>query len=126
MRKLVFALMLTFAVGSMAQNRVYCEIFGSIKTLNPKINVVIEFGQPKNLWTGYSNQFIVDEKGKPKEFNSMIEAMNFMAKLGWRLEQTYVLQSGSSNDVHWVLGKDITNDEEFKKGIMTKGDFMQK
>lgn len=125
MRKFLLALMLTFAFSSMAQNKVYCELSGYCKSLSQKINVTIDFGQSTSLWAGYTNQYIVDQNGKPKEFNSMIDAMNFMAKLGWNFEQAYVLQEGNSNDIHWILSKDITNDEEFKKGFITKDEYQK-
>lgn len=53
----------------------------------------------------------------------MIDAMNFMAKLGWKFEQAYVLPDGYSNNIRWILSKEITRDDEIKEGVVTKGEF---
>lgn len=43
---------------------------------------------------------MVDETGKNIVFNSMVDAMNFMGKLGWEFEQAYVVTMGGQNVYH--------------------------
>ena len=44
----------------------------------------------------------------------MVDAMNYMGKLGWEFEQAYVVTLGSgasgSNVYHWLLSKYIGED----------------
>lgn len=123
MKKILFVLLLMISITASSQNKVYCELLGSQKFMSSKVYVTVDFGQATSFWTGYSKQYLVDENGKAKDFNSMVDAMNFMGKLGWKFEQAYVLTVSSQNVMHWLLSKDITNDEEIKKGITTKEDF---
>ncbi|MEI7844713.1 MAG: hypothetical protein WCK35_02815 [Chloroflexota bacterium] len=61
----------------------------------------IDFGQKSEL---ISDKTYKDESGKPLIFDSMIDAMNFMAKNGWELVQVYIPVSPA---VRYVLKKKI-------------------
>lgn len=102
-----------------AQQKVYCELLGHSKIFGPKLTVTIDFGQ--NQW---QNNKLVDESGKALSFNSMIDAMNFMGKLGWEFEHAYVVTIGSGssaqNVYHWLLSKYIIEEERIDEGLTTK------
>lgn len=66
---------------------------------------------------------MVDESGKKIEFNSMVDAMNYLAKFRWKFEQAYVVTVGGENVYHWLLSKDIVSDDEIREGIITQKDF---
>nr|DAK25068.1 MAG TPA: YfaZ precursor [Caudoviricetes sp.] len=129
MKKIVFALfvcllsMSAFSQESEGVRKVFCELVGTGKFMSAKINVVIDFGQETKFWSGTYKQQLADENGKAKNFNSMVDAMNFMGKLGWDFEQAYVVTTGQQNIYHWLLSKEVTKDEELKEGITTKEDF---
>ncbi len=80
---------------------VYCEIFSSMKGMSGKQVYAIDFGQKSEL---ISDKTYKDESGKPLIFDSMIDAMNFMAKNGWELVQVYIPVSPA---VRYVLKKKI-------------------
>ena len=63
--------------------------------------------------------------GKKIEFNSMVDAMNYLAKFRWKFEQAYVVTNESTNQnvYHWLLSKDIVSDDEIREGIITQKDF---
>jgi hypothetical protein len=90
----------------------YCEIVGTQKFLNPdKVIVSIDFGQAAtrdNFW-GYNDQRIRDEKGKVANFNSMVDALNYMGERGWEFVQAYTITMGNSNVYHWLLRADKRN-----------------
>ncbi len=44
-------------------------------------------------------------KAKVTSFASMIEAMDYMDKMGWEFVQAYVVSSGSQSVNHWILRK---------------------
>ena len=65
--------------------------------------------------------------GSNKDFNSMVDAMNYMGALGWNFEQAYAVTIGQQNVYHWLLRKefvDLDGDikEELKKSFPTKRD----
>lgn len=75
------------------------------------MTIQVDFGQETKL---FSNNTLVDDKGEAIVFNSMVDAMNYMGKLGWEFEQAYVVTLGSgasgSNVYHWLLSKYIGED----------------
>lgn len=122
MKKLLFLSMLLFSICSFAQNdnthRVYCELLGTAKFMSTKVTVSVDFGQDDQGWSAK----LVDDNGKSISFNSMVDAMNFMGKLGWKFEQAYTVGSGNNFVYHWLLSKDISEGESINEGIKTKSD----
>ncbi|MCG0292636.1 hypothetical protein [Phocaeicola vulgatus] len=123
MRKIVFLLMLMLSNFAYSQknemHRVYCELLGSSKFLSTKVTVSIDFGQDGNMWESK----LVDEKGKAMTFNSMVDAMNYMGRLGWKFEQAYVVTVGQQNVYHWLLSKEILENEAIKDGFETRSGY---
>ena len=107
------------------------EIVGYSKPFSKKVNVEVDFGQVRNFYD--FNRFLVDKQtGKIIKFNSMVDAMNYLGRLGWDFEQAYVAPEvnktmkgfggGPQNVYHWLLSKTVTNDSEITQGITTKRD----
>ena len=63
---------------------------------------------------------MVDENGQALEFNSMVDAMNYMGELGWKFVQAYVVTIGNSNVYHWLLQKELSPEEAINAGIKIK------
>lgn len=126
---LIVLLALSYAFQMSAQTRrFYCEIKGTEKGLSNKMKIIFDFGQNSSygLWTqlNYDMKF-VDEHGEEIEFNSMVDAMNYMAERGWKFQHaysTYRYNNGTAIE-HWILYKDANNREEAREGILTKEDF---
>lgn len=111
-------LFLCVTINSKEPRKVFCELLGTQKFLSAKCTVEIDMGQ-----NPYENSKLVDEKGKKITFNSMVDAMNYMGKLGWEFEQAYVVTVSNQNVYHWLLSKDIIDDNEAGEGITTKSQF---
>ena len=80
--------------------------------LSTKCTVRIDFGQETaNL---FSDDRLIDENGELIEFNSMIDALNYMSKLGWEFVQAYVTRdsSDSSSITCWLLSKTVDEDND--------------
>ena len=58
----------------------YCLLY----TSGTKVKIEVDFGQ-KAKWATPNARFLVDENGEQMNFNSMIDAVNYLAKLGWEL-----------------------------------------
>ena len=131
MKKILSFVVLILAVtclNAQTTHTVYCELLGA-GTFGNKLKVSVDFGQ-KGCYK-FSDNTLVDENGKDIKFNSMVDAMNYMSKLGWKFLQTYVfisttlLDKSKSYEYHWVLSKDVTNDDDVTKGFSTKVQYEQ-
>lgn len=98
---------LNYAQTPEAKTYKYCEIIGFNKAFSTKMNVRIDFGQATKL---FEDKRMRDPKTNDLiVFNSMIDALNFMAKDEWKFIQAYVTVDGVntvSSEVHWVLQKE--------------------
>lgn len=101
------------------QEKVYCELVGTHKIIANKVVVSVDFGQQSNM---LSDRRLVDESGQVMQFNSMVDALNHMSKLGWEFVQAYVVTTGTGasaqNVYHWLLSKELSEGEDI--GLKTK------
>lgn len=125
MKKLFTLLMLASCTLVNAQEpyKVFCELLGTGKFMSNKVSVTIDFGQKTKFWSGNAKQYLVNENGTRLEFNSMVDAMNYMGKRNWKFEQAYVVTTSSQNVYHWLLSKEVTDDEQIKEGFLTREQF---
>ena len=82
----------------------YIRIVGTSKFLSTKVNVDIEFGQHDKFFAGRDTR-IVDSSGKQVTFNSMVDALNFMAGLGYDFVQAYAFAVGNQTVYHYLMQK---------------------
>ena len=117
---IIAASLFLFALSASAQSKVYCELPGTQKFVSTKVTVSVDFGQERKF---FGDNRMVDADGKVQEFNSMVDAMNYMGTLGWEFEQAYVVTMGSgagaSNVYHWLLSKFVGEDGD-PNAIKTK------
>ena|SRR5687767_11086629 len=78
----------------------YVQIVGTTKLLSTKLTIDIDFGQRNKVWSGKDTQ-IKDVDGKRMEFNSMIDALNFMT--------TNNYEFSNQNVYHYLLKKRKTD-----------------
>lgn len=109
--------------------KIFCEIVGTARFLSNNVTVTIDYGQHNGFFSSvYSRKNrIVDEEGKAISFNSMIDALNYMAKLGWDFEQAYCISIGEGkmveNVYHYLLSKAVGKEGDtnsFKTQAMTR------
>ena len=122
MKKCLFLMLMLVSVCAMGQekHRVFCELLGHGKIFSTKVKVTVDFGQETNIWRQYMDHYLVDENGDKIQFNSMVDAMNYMGGLGWEFEQAYVITIEGQNVYHWLLSKEVSADEEIMEGFTTK------
>lgn len=91
----------------------YVEIVGtSIGLFNTKVNILINFGQQVKVF-GRKQLIIKDANGEDMEFNSMIDALNFMSQNGYTFVQAYGFATANNEYVyHYLLRKSKAKDEE--------------
>lgn len=106
--KLFFALCLTVGtVASYSQDSTkieqYCEVLAYGRLLSNKVTIDVDFGEERPFW---SENRIKDETGKVKKFNTLMDAMNYMGKQGWKL-QTALLVGGGPYVYHYVFKREF-------------------
>lgn len=77
----------------------YCQVRAQPK-LNGRYVVSIDFGQQQKL---VSLNLFRDAAGKAIEFNSAMDALNWLNAQGWELVSTFVLVDGGDSVAYYVL-----------------------
>ena len=115
MRKYFFILMLSITSIAYAQKTrpAYCEVMAYNFWGVGKVYITIDLGAERN-------GTICDENQKPVKFNSHIDALNYMAKLGWAVKDTYSLSVIKEEVLHFLLVKEVTDDSQISEGIYVK------
>ncbi len=106
MKKLLVLTMVLVSYVSYGQTKTeqYCEMLAIGKLFSTKVNITIDFGQAKNIW---ADSRMKDENGNTRTFNSVMDALNFMAKEGWKLVNAFPITEGGSNVYHYVLKREF-------------------
>jgi len=102
----------------------YCELLGYRKLLSTKVSVSIDYGQETKVFQ--DNRIRDEETGKVKNFNSMVDALNYMGEKGWEFVQAFVVTEGSQNVYHWLLKRRLTDEEKKNYTPLTKKDLKAK
>ena len=107
-----------------AAKRVYAELSCEGQLLSTKVKVSIDFGQSTSWLSSMSESRLVDRNGKDIKFNSMIDALNYLAQFGWRFAQAYVVPRGTRDEVggttYWILYKDVDDYSQISEGFTTR------
>lgn len=100
----------------------YCDVMGYNFWGIGKVKVLLDFGAVSQ--GGGEFETLQDENGKTIKFHTMIEALNYMGKRGWKVTETYLLTENtglsSSNVIHYLLMKMVSDDSQIREGIKTQ------
>lgn len=116
------------AIGVKAQSVIHTEdskypTYCDLKAYNfwgaGKVKVILDMGEVANGKGAFESLY--DTDGKQIKFNTVMAAVNYMAKRGWKLDKTYYVTEGvGKNVLHYVLVKNVKSDSEIREGITTK------
>jgi hypothetical protein len=114
MKKLLLLVLLSIPTFCFAQtdtttvkpHEQYCMVLATSKLFSTKVTVSVDFGQETSFWR-YNDGRIKDEQGKVVNFNSVIDALNFMATKGWLFVNAYAITVSGQNVYHYVMRKPI-------------------
>lgn len=81
----------------------YVQIVGTSKLLSTKLTIEIDFGQRTKFFSSGKETIVKDIDGKAVDFNSMIDALNFMSKNGYEFVNAYAITIGNQNVYHYLL-----------------------
>ncbi|MEO7209471.1 MAG: hypothetical protein ABIY35_00885 [Chitinophagaceae bacterium] len=81
----------------------YCEVVASQRVLSNKVTIDIDYGEARGL---FQTNKIKDESGKSKKFNTVIDALNYLGRDGWKLVNAFPISNGTENTIyHYVFKK---------------------
>lgn len=123
MRRFLLAMVLLLvATGVQAHKKAYCRIIvTSVGLTSNKVTISIDFGQESR---NFDNDTLVDANGEPIEFNSTIDALNYLGSKGWDFEQAYQIPSHLKDQpptCYYLLSKSI--DDETEDNFVTKAQY---
>jgi hypothetical protein len=114
MKKITLLVCLFIALQSNAQQDTpkveqYCEVVATARLLSNKVTIDIDYGEERSIW---KDNRLKDENGKPRKFNTTIDAINYLGKNGWRLVNAFPVLTGNGPMVyHYVFKKEFSKAE---------------
>lgn len=114
MNKLIFIALLLISTQSKAQQDTvtveqYCEVVATGRLLSNKVTIDIDYGDERSMWKDYR---LKSEDGKLKKFNSVIDAINYLGKDGWKLVNAFPVSIASGPMIyHYVFKKNFLKRE---------------
>ncbi|MFN8323062.1 MAG: hypothetical protein U0T74_10430 [Chitinophagales bacterium] len=95
----------TFDTTNFPRTEEYCLIIGYAKLFSSKVTIHIDFGQKRKY---FADSRLKDASGRLVEFESMIDALNFMNSKGWELYAAYPMTSSSGSAYHYLLKRKLS------------------
>ena len=101
---IIFLSLISFSQDTLKSEQ-YCEVIATGKLLSNKVTIDIDYGEERSIWKDHR---LKDDDGKFKKFNSVIDAINYLGKLGWKLVNAFPVSTESGPKVyHYVFKKDF-------------------
>ena len=114
MKKLLFILFIfctsstVFAQAESSKVEQYCQVIATPRLLSNKVTIDIDFGEEKSYWR---DTRLKSYDGKLKKFNTVIDALNFMGKEGWKFINAYSVSMVNTVIYHFAFKKEFLLEE---------------
>src|ERR1700712_4678923 len=113
MKRILTLLCLIFSLHGFSQDSTkveqYCEVTASGKLFSSKVTIDVDYGEERSFWKDHR---LKDDEGKLKKFNSVIDALNYLGKMGWKLVNAFPVNNGGSSSIyHYVFKKEFSKAE---------------
>lgn len=115
MKKIFILLLLAITISASAQKTrpVYCDLLSSNFWGSRNVYITLDLGA-----LGYGS--ILNDDNTAHKFKGVVDALNYMARLGWSVKSEYYLTEGKQKVLHFLLEKLITDDRQITEGIHIK------
>ena len=111
MKKLLLLSFLAISLSATSQTQTaYCDMMATNFWGGRNVYIILDFG---SLAYGTIN----NEDGTSMKFSGIVDALNYMAGLGWSVRDTYPLTEGKSNVLHFLLEKKVEDSSEILNGL---------
>lgn len=113
MKPVLITLLLFLSLSAHAQDSTkveqYCEVVATGRLFSNKVTIDIDYGEERSIWKDHR---LRTDEGKLKKFNSVIDAINFLGKDGWKLVNAFPISTGNNPTVyHYVFKKEFNKSE---------------
>lgn len=81
----------------------YVQIVGTSRHFSTKLTIQIDFGQRTKFFSFGKETIVKDTDGNAVDFNSMIDALNFMSKNDYEFVNAFAITVGDQNVYHYLL-----------------------
>jgi len=91
----------------------YCEMVAMQKLLSRKVTIDIDFGEERKLFS-FKDTRVRDDLGKVKSFNSVVDALNYLGRIGWQLVNAFPVADNTSSTgtvYHYVFKREFDKSE---------------
>jgi hypothetical protein len=96
----------------------YCSLNIMPRLLSNKVNIEVDYGNPKKLFSFKDNR-VKDDDGRAKKFNTAVEVLNYMSTQGWKLVNAMALTEGGTNVYRYIMKREIEVSGEEKTKVET-------
>jgi len=107
---LFFFCLLMAAFASAQKMEQYCEMTAQNKLFSRKVTIDVDQGEERK-WISFKDTRVKDELGKVKSFNSVVDALNFLGRTGWKLVNAFLVTENSVNVYHYLLKREFDKSE---------------
>ena len=105
MRNLLITLFLIAPAFAFAQNDTskyipreqYCMLTVTNRSFSTKVYISVDYGQETKYFGLNTNRAVKDSKGRIIDFNSVVDALNYMSSQGWLFVNAYPITDGGFN-----------------------------
>lgn len=84
----------------------YCEMQASRKVLSSKVRIEIDQREERKLFE-FKDPKVKADLEKVKSFNTIVDALNFLGKSGWKLVNGTVVSVGNFNVYHYIFKREF-------------------
>ena len=83
----------------------YCRVIVSPRLFSEKVTIELDLGEEKSIW---HDERLRTMEGRLRKFNTVVDAMNYMGKEGWKFLNAYPVRMGNSERYHLAFMKEIS------------------
>lgn len=99
MKKLLVLFIIVCPVFAFAQTDTskveqYCEVVATGRLFSKKVTIDIDYGEARSIW---KDNRLKDEGGTVKKFNTVVDALNYLGKQGWKLVNAFPMIDGGTS-----------------------------
>jgi hypothetical protein len=104
----IFCLLIVFKSNAQDTAKVeqYCEVVATGRMLSNRVTVDIDYGETRSIW---KDNRLKDENGKLVKFNTLVDALNYLGRNGWKLVNAFPITSSTNAPpvYHYVFKKEF-------------------
>ena len=111
MKKIILLPFLALSLSCFSQDTTkveqYCLAVATGKLFSTKVSLTLDFGEDRNFW---KDQRLKDEDGKAKNFNSSVDGLNYLGRMGWKIVNAFSVSLANGSSLFYYIFK-----KEFSK-----------